>query len=242
MRIKYILMASLMMLCILNVQAVSTGLHAFTASSKLATGTWLKISLDGTEDGIYQITYDQLTKMGFSNPEQVGVYGFGGHPLHEAVNSIIVDDLPEVATYHDTANRRILFYGQGTLRWDYNTTRGFIQRWNTYDTKAYYFLHQKSDEAPIAMEELAAELGSSSTTVSQYDVHWVHENNLINLGQTGREKYGESFITNRVQTFDFESVDPGTLRVTANFIVDAIESSTYSVAVNGNSRILWTRI
>ncbi|MBR3027214.1 MAG: type IX secretion system sortase PorU [Bacteroidales bacterium] len=234
MRIKYILMASLMMLCILNVQAVSTGLHTFTASSKLATGTWLKISLDGTEDGIYQITYDQLTKMGFSNPEQVGVYGFGGHPLHEAVNSVIVDDLPEVATYHDTANRRILFYGQGTLRWDYNTTRGFIQRWNTYDTKAYYFLHQKTNEAPIAMEELAADLGTSSMTVNQYDVHWVHENNLINLGQTGREKYGESFITNRVQTFDFESVDPGTLRVTANFIVDAIESSTYSVAVNGN--------
>ena len=63
MRIKYILMASLMMLCILIVQAVSTGLHTFTASSKLATGTWLKISLDGSEDGIYQITYDQLTKM-----------------------------------------------------------------------------------------------------------------------------------------------------------------------------------
>ena len=105
-------MASLMMLCILNVQAVSTGLHTFTASSKLATGTWLKISLDGTEDGIYQITYDQLTKMGFSNPEQVGVYGFGGHPLHEAVNSIIVDDLPEVATYHDTANRRPLLWSR----------------------------------------------------------------------------------------------------------------------------------
>ena len=233
MRIKYILMASLMMLCILNVQAVSTGLHTFTASSKLATGTWIKISLDGTEDGIYQITYDQLAKMGFSSPEQVGVYGFGGHPLDEAVNSIHVDDLPEVATYHDVANRRILFYGQGTIRWDYNTTRGFMQRCNTYDTKAYYFLHQKTDEDPIAMEELDPHLGAAHLSITQYDVHWAHEIDLINLGQTGREKYGESFISNRVQTFDFESVDPGTLRVTTNFIVDAIESSTYSVAVNG---------
>jgi len=233
MKLKYILLASLMMLCIATVQAANVGLHTFAASSKLATGTWLKVSLDGTEDGIYQITYDQLSKMGFSTPEQVGVYGFGGHPLPEALNAIIVDDLPEVAVYHDTAHRRILFYGQGTTRWDYTTSRGFIQRGNTYDTKAYYFLHQKDGEAPLAMEELSANVGATHETVTQYDVHWVHENNLINLGQTGREKYGESFISNRVQSFDFERVDAGTLRVTTNFIADGTETSSYSVAVNG---------
>jgi hypothetical protein len=235
MRIKYILMASLLMLCIATVQAVNVGLHNFAASSKLSTGTWLKISLDGTEDGIYQITYDQLSKMGFSNPEQVSIYGFGGHPLPEAVNAIPMDDLPEVAAYRDTENRRILFYGQGTTRWDYNTSRGFIHRWNTYDTKAYYFLHQKSDENPVAMEELADNPDKASETVSQFDVHWVHEANLVNLGQTGREKYGESFVSNRVQTFDFERLDPGALRITTNFVVDAIESSTYSISVNGNT-------
>ena len=235
MRIKYILMASLLMLCIATVQAVNVGLHNFAASSKLSTGTWIKISLDGTEDGIYQITYDQLSKMGFSNPEQVSIYGFGGHPLPEAVNAIPMDDLPEVAAYRDAENRRILFYGQGTTRWDYNTSRGFIHRWNTYDTKAYYFLHQKSDENPVAMEELADNPDKASETVSQFDVHWVHEANLVNLGQTGREKYGESFVSNRVQTFDFERVDPGALRITTNFVVDAIESSTYSISVNGNT-------
>lgn len=223
------------MLCIATVQAVNVGLHNFAASSKLSTGTWLKISLDGTEDGIYQITYDQLSKMGFSNPEQVSIYGFGGHPLPEAVNAIPMDDLPEVAAYRDTENRRILFYGQGTTRWDYNTSRGFIHRWNTYDTKAYYFLHQKSDENPVAMEELADNPDKASETVSQFDVHWVHEANLVNLGQTGREKYGESFVSNRVQTFDFERLDPGALRITTNFVVDAIESSTYSISVNGNT-------
>ncbi len=228
-------MASLLMLCIATVQAVNVGLHNFAASSKLSTGTWLKISLDGTEDGIYQITYDQLSKMGFSNPEQVSIYGFGGHPLPEAVNAIPMDDLPEVAAYRDTENRRILFYGQGTTRWDYNTSRGFIHRWNTYDTKAYYFLHQKSDENPVAMEELADNPDKASETVSQFDVHWVHEANLVNLGQTGREKYGESFVSNRVQTFDFERLDPGALRITTNFVVDAIESSTYSISVNGNT-------
>lgn len=233
MKLKYLLMASVMMFCTMSVQAATVGQHTFAASSKLATGTWLKVSLDGTEDGIYQITYDQLSKMGFSNPEQVGVYGFGGHPLHEAMSSISVDDLPEVATYHDSANRRILFYGQGTVRWDFNTSRGFIQRWNTYDTKAYYFLHEKADEAPISMEELSANEGTSHDTLTQYDVHWVHESNLVNLGETGREKYGESFITNNVQTFNFESVDPGTLRVTTNFVVNATETSYFAVSVNG---------
>lgn len=234
MKSKYIiLMASLMMLCLMSVRAATVGQHTFAASSKLATGTWLKVSLDGTDDGIYQISYDQLSKMGFKNPEQVGIYGFGGYPLHESVNEIKVDDLPEVATYRDAANRRILFYGQGTTRWDYTTARGFVHRWNTYDTKAYYFLHEKSGEAPLTIEELADNPNTSNESVTQYDVHWVHESNLINLGQTGREKYGESFITKNVQSFNFESVDPGSVRVITNFVVNATETSSYSISLNG---------
>ena len=233
MKSKYILMASLMMLAILTVQAANVGKHSFAASSQLASGTWVKVSLDGTDDGIYQISYDQLSRMGFSQPEQVGIYGFGGHPLPEALNDIAYDDLPEVATLHDSANRRILFYGQGTTRWDYTTSRGFIHRWNTYDTKAYYFLHQK-DEAPRTMDVLDSNVGDAAEIVTQYDVHFVHEVNTINLGQTGREKYGESFLSKSVQTFDFESVDAGTVRVTTNFVVSATESSTYSVTLNDN--------
>lgn len=233
MKLKDIILASIMMLSIWSVQAASVGLHTFASSSKLAEGTWVKISLDGTEDGIYQITYAQLSAMGFSNPSQVAVYGFGGHPMHEAINQIKEDDLPEVATLRDSVNNRILFYGQGTTMWYYNNNKGFVHRQNTYDTKAYYFLHQKEGEKPLEMEFLTSNDNASTNELKQYDVHFVHEQDLINLGESGREKYGESFSQNKNQTFDFESVDAGSVRVTTNFVATSTESSTLTLKVNG---------
>ena len=233
MKSRYIVLASMLMLYVMSVQAAWVGRHTFATTSRLATGTWVKVSLDGTEDGIYQITYDQLMKMGFEHPEKVGVYGYGGHALPEAVNNIAQDDLPEVAVYHDAAQRRILFYGQGMLTWSYNIVKGFIHRQNTYDQKAYYFLHEKDGEEPLQMTRLTANANASQTVVKQYDVHYLHEEELINLGQTGREKYGESFVTNTVQKFDFEEVAAGEVRVTVNFVANSSEASTLAVALNG---------
>jgi len=217
--------------------AASVGKHTYAASSQLATGTWVKVSLDGTDDGIYQITYDQLSRLGFSQPSQVAVYGFGGHALPEAIDQCTADDLPEVAIYHDTERRRLLFYGQGLIEWSYNTSRGFVHRQNTYDTKAYYFLHQKSDAAPLSLNtdplSFTSLGGAKGVPVQQYDLHLLHEQDLINIGQSGREKYGESFLTSSSQKFDFAQVDSGTVRVTVNFVACSTAPSTLSASLNG---------
>jgi len=232
MKLRYILIASLMMLNLISVRAAQVGQHTFAAQSALSEGKWVKVSLDHEEDGIYQITYDQLTRMGFGQPENVGVYGYGGHEMPQAINDNTLDDLPEVATLNDPATRRIVFYGQGTIRWYYHNTKGWVQRWNAHDTKAYYFLHEKG-EASRQMEEQAANVEATASDVSQYDVHFVHELNEINLGESGREKYGESFVNNTVQSFNFESVAAGQVRTTVNFAAAASESSSISVALNG---------
>ena len=229
-----------MMLSFVGMQAATVGQHTFATSSRLATGTWVKVSLNATdgsvEDGIYQITYDQLSQMGFTDPQQVAVYGFGGHALPEAVDDITVDDLPEVATLHDEEGRRILFYGQGNVSWRYVTARGYVHRNNTYDQKAYYFLTQLSDgQTPAQMEQLPANTSASASDVSQYDVRWVHEQNDVNLGQTGREKYGESFVTSTTQNFKFPQVAAGSVRVQVNFAVNATESSTLTMSMNGET-------
>lgn len=234
MKLKYLLIASLLMLGnATQADAAMTGQHSFAQQSALAEGKWLKVSLNGTEDGIYQISYDWLRNQGFANPEKVGVYGFGGHAMPEAMRQNLWDDLPAVAIKHDTENQRILFYGQGTLSWNYNLSRGFYQRVNTYDTKAYYFLHE-SDEQPRQMEELQPQEQSSINEQTQYDVHWVHEVDDVNLGKSGREKYGESFINETSRRFDFETVNPGSVRVTVNFVAYATETSTLTVSLNGN--------
>ena len=55
----------------------------YAANSKLATGMWVKVSI--TEDGLYQFSRATLKKMGFTNPDNVHLYGHGGHLLSEHV-------------------------------------------------------------------------------------------------------------------------------------------------------------
>ncbi len=233
MRLGHILlMASLVMSGAQAAMAdVAVGEHHWAAHSQLAEGRWLKVSLGSdAEDGIYQVSYDWLRAQGFGNPERVGIYGYGGHQLSEAMTELTQDDLPEVAAYHDKANQRILFYGQGMVTWYWNQQRGYCHRGNAYDKKAYYFLHEKADE-PRQMSTLEAG-NTTGTRVTKYDVHFLHEQNLENLGKTGREMYGESFMVNRMQKFDFETVAAGKVRVVVNFVAAASDKSSVSVAVN----------
>lgn len=228
-----ILLISMLMLNSFMTFAAEFGKHTFASSSALATGTWVKVKLDGTEDGIYQITYDQLSGMGFNNPANVGVFGFGGHPLHEAMDLITEDDLPEIATYHDERNHRILFYGQGLVRWGYNANKGFYHRQNASETAAYYFLHQK-DEPALAMPEMEDTQANFGTLASDlYDAYMLHEVNEINIGRTGREKYGESFLSTTSQQFNFEGLAPGSARLTVNFVACASAPSSIIVGWNG---------
>ncbi|MEG2947684.1 MAG: hypothetical protein RR837_13230, partial [Bacteroidales bacterium] len=117
-----------------------TGIHTFAASSVLAEGRWVRISIP--ETGIYQITDAELRKMGFTDPSKVGVFGFGGEILDEAFSKPHIDDLPEIAIYRDEAKKRILFYGRGVTKWEYS--KGLAtHRNNPYAREASYFLHQK---------------------------------------------------------------------------------------------------
>ena len=195
------------------------GVHSWASQSMLSTGDWVKISLNGEEDGVYEITYAQLRKMGFTQPQNVGVYGFGGHLLEESFSTAHIDDLPEVATHNDSERQRILFYGRGIVSWYYaNTTWGFRHRQNTYASQACYFLHQK-DGASRQMAELPSSSTGSSVAVSTYDAYYLHETDAVNVGETGREYYGESFVTTQTQKFASDCpLNEGSVRVTVNFI------------------------
>lgn len=236
MKFRHILLASAMMLSTAAIQAAQAPTHTWAEKSQLAEGYWLKVSLaDDAEDGVYQISYDWLRSKGFSHPERVGVYGYGGNQLSEAMPDLMMDDLPEVAVLHDAERSRILFYGQGMVTWFWNSSRGYCHRQNSYDSKAYYFLHEKSeDEGELRqMDQLETNVWASSDMVTKYDVHFLHEVDEVNIGQTGREKYGESFLLNKTQQFNFETVSAGSVRVQTNFVAYALAASTVSVSLNG---------
>ncbi len=234
MRLAHFLLSTLFFTTAQTVPAELYGQHVFADKSVLAEGLWIKVSLDGQENGVYQITYEQLRKMGFSQPQQVGIYGFGGNVLSEDFKKIPYDDLPEVAIYQDTKNNRILFYGQGLIKWEYDASDGFYHRQNTYETKAYYFLHQKAEE-PRQMQSLSSTVSVASQFSDTYLAHELHESDLVNIGQTGREKYGESFISNKTQRFSMGTFDAGEIRIKANMIAKSTEATSYDVRVNDQS-------
>ena len=66
----------------------------YATSSKLATGKWVKIQIP--QSGVYELTYDELSKMGFDNPQNVRIYGSGGNMLNEMLDGTAPDDLTAV--------------------------------------------------------------------------------------------------------------------------------------------------
>lgn len=224
----------------------ATSIHTWAEHSALAQGTWLKIALNSNEDGIYQIPYSQLRSWGFSNPSQVGVYGFGGHVLNESFKQNHIDDLPEVAIYHDQAGQRILFYGRGTIAWDYkNASTGFVQTQHPYSQHAYYFLHQKDQEAVRSIQPQASSSQAAQIEVSEYDDYWLHEQETANLGKTGRMWVGESFLTTQSQTFTLPDnsfhaghmIKAGTGRLDISFVAKANETTSYTVQLNDTTNL-----
>ena len=102
--------------------------YDFAEHSVLKEGKWVKIAIK--ETGIHKITYRQLKDMGFSNPANIHIHGFGGAILDENFDSGLEsykDDLPENAIYFNKGadgvfgeNDYILFYAQGPVKVKYN--------------------------------------------------------------------------------------------------------------------------
>lgn len=68
----------------------------YATSSRLASGHWAKIEVK--ESGMQFISNATLRNLGFSNPEKVNVFGYGGRMLPEKLDSKMNDDLPLVSS------------------------------------------------------------------------------------------------------------------------------------------------
>ena len=95
--------ALLAIFCASYASAFNASIYA--SNSKLASGKWVKVTIQ--ENGIYEITYDELLEMGFSNPEKVAVYGFGGAKINEVLSGTVPDDLKRVPLLR--TNNKICF-------------------------------------------------------------------------------------------------------------------------------------
>ena len=136
----------------------------YASSSVLSSGTWVKIRV--SEEGVYELTDATLSKWGFSDPENVKLYGYGGRLLPEEFtfegNDALIDDLCEVPLYRRSGNS--LFFAEGTVRWDSDGTH----HKNTFSDYSYYFLTEGDSPAEFSTLESPSSSGTSVSTVTAH--------------------------------------------------------------------------
>ncbi|MDR1381351.1 MAG: type IX secretion system sortase PorU [Tannerella sp.] len=188
----------------ITIPVIHADASIYADKSVLSEGKWVKIKIDKT--GFYKLTYAELKKRGFSNPENVSIHGYGGFPMEENFSkATYIDDLPSVPVWR--GSDYLIFYGKGLVKWTYNTIYQFFEHENnTYSNYASYFVTDATGTNNVSSIESSSI--EPAVEIDAYDDYMLHEKELVaitNPGRpySGRELFGESFDSNISQNFDF---------------------------------------
>ncbi len=220
----------------------------FADNSVLASGNWYKISVSRT--GIFKLDHDFLSSMGLNpssvNPKHIRIYGNGGGMLPEANSVARIDDLQENRIFVSgegdgqfNQSDYILFYAMGPDQWILDTaTQRFEHHVHHYSTVNYYFL--TTDLGAGKRIQAQSSSVSAAQTVTSFDDHVFHEQELVNLIQSGREWYGEEFdlTTSQDITFNIPNIDAGSpVHLKTNLVARSTSgASTFTVTAPGKSQ------
>lgn len=212
---------------LITVESFALPASDYTGKSVLAEGRWVKISV--VTSGIYQITHSELQSWGF-NPSKVKIYGYGGEMLSEKFSDPYIDDLPQIPVLR--TGDRILFYAQGTVLWE-NSGNGFTHTQNCYATAGYYFITE-NDEPVATIQQKDDNAARQATTTTLFDDYALYENELYNIGNMGRNLYGEDFVytTTRDFTFDIPGIS-GDVTMQVDFVAKLATSAKLTIKHNG---------
>jgi len=216
----------------------------YTTKSVLATGNWYKIKLN--KSGIYKVTYDELSSMGFdmaTNPSNIAIFGNGGGLLPEKNDDPRYDDLMEnpiivVGGEDGTFDKGdyLLFYGEGPVVWGYNSvSHNFNYKPNYYREDSYYFVTALNRPAK-RIQNAEVPTGDVDVVINDFDDYAVHDVDERNIAGIGRTWFGEIFdyTTEYEFVFDFPFVkkqsDKAAFR--GYFAARAFSASSFSIYIN----------
>lgn len=191
----------LLVACPSAVQAFPVNNYA--KSSRLSTGKWVKISIP--EDGIYQITHEELAQMGFNDPQSVRIYGFGGHPMSEVLNGENPDDLQPVPCKH--FGDKLCFYGCGPVKYSFRDStstsprqyaKHFVREVNSYSLQGYYFITSDDGTSPVEPNSISYDITGHNLRSISFD-YWHHENEMISASQSGKDMLGEKITDHSIE-------------------------------------------
>ena len=222
----YLIAATLAM-----VPAAATALDSsyYAPTSRLASGKWVKIS--APREGIYEISYNQLRSMGFSDPQAVQVWGYSATAL-PLINSAFKDDFPDdiapTATLH--SGSKLLFYSQGqeqAVSQRSADVDGSIQVARTfYDTSSYFFL---SETGVQDISRRRAATPSSAKPVASHVHIELFEDEVQNPTDGGNDFHGAEIRAG--QSVDY----PFTIKNFQPTVNAKNASFNYKAAVKSNS-------
>ena len=218
----------------------------YTTQSVLSTGNWFKVRV--SESGMHQITYSDLSAMGFdlnTSTTQLAVFGYGGGLLPEKNDAPFYDDLVENPILVDDGGDgkmdqgdKIIFYAQGPVTWHWNTfDQVFNHQNNYYDDYAYYFVTSLSRPGK-RIENMNVPEGSPEVEVADFIDYACHEVDTRNLAGMGRTWFGELYDLSSL-SHDYVFSFPNIIKTTnagylkGAFASKAGTSNSFKIAVNG---------
>ncbi|MCO6357894.1 type IX secretion system sortase PorU [Roseivirga pacifica] len=225
-------------LLILIIATISVQIHA-QQSSVLATGKWVKMSFESP--GVYKIDFKLLTEMGFSpsqiDPKNLAIYGNQGGMLPQANSAYRPSDLEEIAIWVEGENDNVfndgdylLFYVDmvDKLHFDANSKQFNVEK-NLYTQDIFYFLTEKESEGKRIQDN--PNLGTDYPAYNWHNSLVDHEQDLINLLQSGREWFGENLGAQTSRTFPIDNalLVSGTLKLQLTAIAQSYGTSSLSV-------------
>lgn len=196
---------ALLVALIWHIPAIAADSAKYTPNSVLASGSWVKIDI--SSKGLQTLSRQTLRNFGFTNPENVYVYGYGGCMISEALNPTLPDDLPVLPVWRGS-DGSISFYATdniGLQAYAGNSARQYSHTINPYGDTSYYFLSDIKPDKETTKIDL-----SDISGLNIYDSArqlLVHERDLIQAGTSGRDYLGEDFRSQKSQTFDFDLTD-----------------------------------
>jgi len=206
----------------------------YAAQSVLSTGRWYKIKL--AQSGVYALSYAQLQALGFSNPQNVRVFGSGGKQLSKRNDEAAIDDLPENKVLH-YANR-LYFFAQGIQNWEYNAQSGFFEHQNhEFSDYTYYFLSDINTGFDNLINTSNTNL-IADIVVTDYQYFDAKESDLVNLVKSGRTWYGDAFdvVDNLSYSFSVSNlVSSKSLNITIKAAARSVYSSSLVAEYNNQN-------
>ncbi len=210
--------------------------HTYAEKSVLSKGRWAKIKISGT--GIYKLTYDEIRNMGFSNPKDIRIFGFGGAMLDENITNPRIDDLPEIAIYD--GGSYVLFYAQGAIKWNSNLNSfncKFNFTINPYSDFGYYFLTTDAGVGKRIGNEAKETAGADDYlwNVTSFIDYACVKKEEMNFARSGRVWYGDVMASGerRQYSFTFPNIETEKeIRVQVSAVASSSASSELSLDVD----------